>query len=384
MKTVIYVNGLEKTNDRRICAGVKAYAATVGWNVQSVHAIGRRAELDEIMSLWSPSGVVVNSGSGLNSMPISWFGKVPTVFFDHPHGKVRPDSCCVVNDAAATARLAAKELLSTGATKFAYVGWTKRTPWSEKRREHYAATLRLHDFETEFFDCSANGDAEPKTIRELADWLGGLGTPAGVFAANDHIASMVASACRLVGLSIPRDVALIGVDDDHDICEGTSPSISSISLDQFAAGRIAAEKLARLMSGKHGDNDGPTPYPTAGVVRRQSTRTFAKPDKLVADAVERIRREACAGLGAKEVVDAFPCSRRSAEMRFRSVTGHSVLEEIRRVRLEAAKTMLRTESVPIGVVAERCGYRSAAAFSIFFLAETGMQPSAWRAQAVRA
>ena len=378
MKTIIYVNGAEKLPDRRKCAGVKAHAAEAGWNVQPVHALRSRAELAEVVSLWRPAGFVVNCGAGQNGMPISNFGRIPTVFFDHPGGAARPAGNCVFNDAAATAKLAARELLALDLPQHAYVGWTKRTEWSTRRLETFSATLELHGFRPAVFDAAARGTSETERINALARWLSSFREPVGVFAANDHVSSLVAAACTLAGLSVPGDVAIVGVDNDEYVCDGSRPTLTSVALDYFAAGRLAAETLDRLMARGTAPSE-PTLYPPLGIVRRESTRRFPKSDKLVADAVERIRREACNGLSARDVLKSLPCSRRSAEMRFRAAVGHSILHEIRRVRLETAQDLMRSGAESLDLVANRCGYKSASAFSIFFRAETGMTPTAWRA-----
>jgi transcriptional regulator GlxA family with amidase domain len=67
-------------------------------------------------------------------------------------------------------------------------------------------------------------------------------------------------------------------------------------------------------------------------------------------------------------------------MRFRAAAGRSILEEIRRVRLETAKELLEEGGMKIDGIAYRCGYASSAAFSIFFRAETGIPPSRWHGQ----
>ena len=67
-----------------------------------------------------------------------------------------------------------------------------------------------------------------------------------------------------------------------------------------------------------------------------------------------------------------------AEIRFRKIIGHSILQEIRQVRLEAAKRLLRKPKLEMNFIANKCGYGSSSAFSIFFRAETGLSPTEWR------
>lgn len=47
-----------------------------------------------------------------------------------------------------------------------------------------------------------------------------------------------------------------------------------------------------------------------------------------------------------------------AEMRFRAVTGHSVLDAIRDVRLSRAKELIAAGNIKGPEIAARCGYRS--------------------------
>ena len=119
-------------------------------------------------------------------------------------------------------------------------------------------------------------------------------------------------------------------------------------------------------------------YPSVGVVRRESTRRLSTADPVISHALERIRKDACAGLSAREVLAETGLNRRVAEIRFRRLTGHSVLDEIRSVRLEAAKKLLANKLISVEAIAHQCGYDTLPAFSCFFKAETGLSPRDWR------
>lgn len=152
-----------------------------------------------------------------------------------------------------------------------------------------------------------------------------------------------------------------------------------------AAEPLRSEETARQLLGLWRRTRKPirTTYPPLKIVRRESTRRLAKYDKDVSEALELIRREACGGLTARDVFRLFSCSRRMAELRFRAAIGRSVLEEVRAVRLARAKDLLSGPPLKLEALANFCGYRSAAAFSIFFKAETGETPSAWRKRETR-
>ena len=96
-------------------------------------------------------------------------------------------------------------------------------------------------------------------------------------------------------------------------------------------------------------------YGPAHVVSRRSTDTTQITDGVVVRALEFIAVNACSGIGVPDVVRHVRTSRRLAEIRFRRVLGHTVLEEILRVRLERVCTLLKETNLPIGEIARMCG-----------------------------
>ena len=83
----------------------------------------------------------------------------------------------------------------------------------------------------------------------IVQWLKRQPKPLAVLACHDHRAVQVLNAARLCGLSVPEDLAVLGVNDDQACCEMAQPLLSSIGLDSGHAGYLAAEYLARLMTG---------------------------------------------------------------------------------------------------------------------------------------
>ncbi len=378
MKTVIYVNGTERFPDRQRLGGLMEYSMQKGWNLQSVEALQSPRQVKELIRIWNPGGFVVSRGAALNTLPLKCFEGRPVLFSHYPSPSESAEINCVFNDARATVELAVKELLSLNMSEYAFVGWLKPTGWGTARKEAFQSLMALHDKATHVFEPFKYACSSGNLTSKLAAWLAALPHPLGVLAANDQIAGRIVSACNLAHLSMPDDVAVIGIDNDEEFCEGTHPSLSSIDLGLAACGRLAGEMLDRLMSAPHAAPVHVT-YPPLRLVRRESSRRFARHDPLVAQAVERIRREACSGLTAQDIVKEFPCSRRMAEIRFRNILGRSILQEIRRVRLETAQHLLRTTKLGLNFIANSCGYGSLSAFSIFFHQETGVSPSAWRA-----
>ena len=187
------------------------------------------------------------------------------------------------------------------------------------------------------------------------------------------------TVARMLDLSVPYDLSVIGVDNYVNICEKTSPTLTSVEPDFRRAGASAAmlvmeiAQTQRRFSGERRRLYGPL-----RVVRRASTRILTRDDAEVSSALELIEKKACAGLSAAEVVRLFPCSRVYAEMRFRKATGQSILEAIQTMRLERAKELLRNPTQQLKTIADFCGFKSQNALCKFFRKKTGKTMSAWR------
>ncbi len=210
-------------------------------------------------------------------------------------------------------------------------------------------------------------------------WLRGLPKPVGIFACHDVWGVQILNACQLLGLSIPDDVAVVGVDNDDLLCELARPSLSSIIVPAEQVGYEAAALLEALLK-KSPAPKSPRLIPAGGVVTRQSSDILAGGDPDVTAAVRLIRDR---GLSCKQVVDVLnrvPASRRSLEKRFHATLKRGIGEEIRRVRLARARDLLANTALSIAEVAEQAGYSSMHYLARSFRRETGQTPSEFRAQ----
>ena len=208
-----------------------------------------------------------------------------------------------------------------------------------------------------------------KSIRSLP-------RPAAVFAANDIVAEHVASVCVQNGISVPGEIAIVGVDNAEDICENSIVTITSIPQDYAVSGRTACEMLEHAMS--HPQAAPETRYiGVEAVVRRASTRA-AGLDSRIRAALEYIRLHAPLGIGVGDVVQSMGCSRRTADMLFRKSLGRSILNEITKAKVESVKAMLADGGKSVSLISDMCGFTSANELDRVFRRVTGMSPRAWR------
>ena len=80
------------------------------------------------------------------------------------------------------------------------------------------------------------------------------------------------------------------------------------------------------------------------------------------------------------VAEAVNVPRRDLERRFRKVLGRSVLNEIKRIRIERIIQMLVETDLPISLIALTLGYNSDKHISRYFRQKTGTSPLAYRKQ----
>lgn len=184
-------------------------------------------------------------------------------------------------------------------------------------------------------------------------------------------------ACKIAGLHVPEQVAIIGVDNDELVCALSYPPLSSVAPNTERAGYEAAELLDKMMAGKKMKNKNIIVHPTH-IMTRQSTDILTIEDHEVAEAVRFIRQHAKEPIQVTDVVNAIALSRRVLERRFRKVLNRSVLAEIRRVRIETVAQMLVETDLSISQIALTLGYPDVKNIARYFRREKEMSLLAYR------
>jgi len=212
---------------------------------------------------------------------------------------------------------------------------------------------------------------------QLAEWIRSLPKPVGIFGCNDERGLQVLDACRRVGVTVPDEVAVIGVDNDQAICDLTIPPLSSIDPNAEAIGYEAAALLDRMMSGQAAPTE-PIKLAPRGVVTRRSTDVVASEDQEVGRAISYIREHACRGLQVVDVLGHMAMSRASLQQRMKQVVGRTIHQEIQNVRLGRVKDLLAMSEMTIKQVARESGFASVQYMTRVFRAVTGETPARYR------
>ena len=308
--------------------------------------------------------------------------------------RTEPSFATVKTDADAIGSLAADHLIKHRFSNFAFCGY-RRVAFSDRRRNAFASHLETKGIrpaiyrppmrpENRFGEDFLLGDhlGSPPDAADLANWLKRLPKPVGIFCCDDLRASQVLSICRALKLAVPSDVAILGVDDDPIYCMFSTPRLSSIDPDSVAIGRAAANALAQIFAS--GTDSAPPPsiaIKPKGVVERESTSTYPHAPTWFADALAFIRSESTKGISASDVFRHVGYSRTLVERTFKSTLATSVQKQIAQVRINEAKRLLSSTSLPIKEIAARTGFSTLEYLSRSFAAATGLTPSAWRENA---
>lgn len=375
MKTVLFFASATRHSCRKRVAGVQRYFSNSDIQVQVVESNYHHINVKKVLDFWHPVGCIAECGSDMNEFRPEIFGKLPTVYLDRDpslRGKIR---FSVNADLKGSAEIAAKELLSLDFENYAFVGFPLPLFWTKEREKAFCEAIKLNGRRCHVFDSGAKPGI--RRLEALRKWLRELPKPCGILAAFDGTAEEVLAACSHENIRVPEDFAVMGIDNNEEICENTKPTLSSICPDFEKAGFLCGELLDKQLRDPKAKGENRT-FGILGVVKRRSTTIFKHADVKVTAAVEYIRTHATEGIGVGDVVAQMGCSRRTAEVRFMNMIGHSIQTEIRNVRMATAMAMLRDPRQAIDGIAHHCGYKSDSTLRYAFKAKTGMSMREWR------
>jgi len=349
---------------RGVLRGVMPFAFSRGWKC-SVLGVGLAESSDNlrrcdgvIMQAGPKQAVGVHRHAGRplvnvsSSMP---FDAVPSV----------------VCDDRAVGRLGADYFLRLGFRRLGFYSPLDR----------YFAKLRQQGFT----DRLAEQGLEPRIAldrKTLASMLASTEKPTAIMACNDISALEVLEQCRAARIKVPDEIAVLGVDNDDLIQSLASPPLSSIGTATEQIGFEAGALLERLMD-KASPAVWPILIPPTGVITRRSTDLTATTDAEVSEALRFIREHANGPLDVADVSKNGTVSRRQLERRFRASIGRSMLDEIRRCRVERARQLLLETDLTLPQIATASGFASASYLTVVFGRNAGQTPGSFRKKQMR-
>jgi LacI family transcriptional regulator len=284
----------------------------------------------------------------------------------------------IITDAETIGLYAAEHFLKRGFKYFAFCGFSDM-PWSVNRNAGYTRFLQKSGFYVDTFNCTVSdiSTLSLKTRNRLIVWLNSLTKPVGIMTCNDDMGRVVLETCKIGALSVPRQIAVVGVDNDDLVCDFTDPPLSSVALNSQKAGYDAARLLDKLMQGEKMNGQIIWHLPS-NIVTRQSSDILAIDDMDVSEAICFIRQHYKKPITETEVAQAVALSRRHLYKKFMETLGHSVHKEIKNVRIEHICKLLVETDLSISQITQSMEFASMEHFSRYFYKEKGMSPQEFR------
>ena len=264
----------------------------------------------------------------------------------------------VFDDSEILGKIAAEHFIKSGFGNFAYVEDLARMHWSMSRYEGFKKTLDAHGMECSLYRALKSTAAKPKDDRSrLARWLEALPKPCAVFAANDVRARHVLEVCHEKNLTVPGQIALMGVDNDSVLCETAMPAITSIEWNTIDCGYEVAAFLDTVMrTGRRPERPRRFLYSGYRLVVRASSLMNATGDPLVEECREYLASSLDKKLTTDSISEAMNISRRTLERRFYLGAGHTLRTEIQMMRMTLAKQLLEETDLRLEDIAFKCGF----------------------------
>ena len=160
---------------------------------------------------------------------------------------------------------AVEHLVALGHRRIAHVAGPSRMLHGLRRSHCFTATMHSHDLdgglvvETDF--TAAGGARATELLFELSD------RPTAIVYSNDVMAIAGLGVATRAGLSVPRDLSIIGF-DGSDIGAYVFPSLTTVTTAVQEWGRQAAELLLRVIAGDEVDD---IELPAARLMIRESS-----------------------------------------------------------------------------------------------------------------
>ena len=377
MDIILFFQSAQDKSWRDKLSGVYRFAREKDWLVQVVNHDVQSLNIRRLMAQWKPIGCLVDRAATNSSAPDRFFGDMPVVYHDQNPQKPSRMHPNLLHDSAASARLAGTALLAMDLPLYAYAAHEKCHFWCTERRNAFCQQVR--DAGKKFIDLPRD-----KLVEAIRD----LPKPCGILASDDKRAMDVFQAAKASKASIPDDIALASIDNDEMLCEGVTPGITSVRPDFEGAGYRLAQMLAEEIDARQGRRQENSMsrcrteyYHPLKIIKRGSTRILPRSDPRVRRALEFLRCNAFRPhVMIDDVIAQMRCSRRLATLRFRELTGHSIVDELIELRIVRAKELLSETDLPIREIVHRSGYTSESFLKRIFKKRVGMTMRDWRIQ----
>ncbi len=371
---------------RQVLNGILRYAHQQGpWEFHMITGLFEEQGIRRTKE-WGCTGAIAFTDTKVHVNAVLAAG-VPVVFVNPPRNMMGSKSplaqhCCVVRDQFAIGRVGADYFIDRQYTNFAYVGDVKNKPWSSDRAKGLSERVAERGLTCNVYPAPPKKEREDFGLekKRLRTWLKDLPKPVALMAARDLRARQILDTCMDAGISVPHEIAVLGVGNDEIFCETTTPSLSSITLDGENTGFDCAKLLDEQMRGTAASRRPCVlSLGMVSVVTRRSTDTSCVSDPQIAEAMAFIQAGIGSPISVFDVARHLNISRRLLELKARKFLGRTICEEIQRVRLNRARSLLRNTKLTVSEIAIACGFYDPSHLGLWFRKTFHITPTVFRA-----
>jgi LacI family transcriptional regulator len=277
-----------------------------------------------------------------------------------------------------TGRLGAEYFLRKGFKNFAFYGF-KNIVWSRERAEGFEEKIKEAGYSVHYFEHRKSRSMDLWYYKPslLSKWLKSLPKPTALMTCDDNQGLHITEAGRHAGIRIPEDVAVLGVDNDENICFLSDPPLSSISSDVEKGGYEAARVMQQMITAGKTTSDNIIVKPTH-IITRASTDIYSTNDELIVKTLKYIHLNIDKNIKVGQVLKEVPLCRRSLEKRFIITTGYPVYKYIYQLRIEKFMKKLLETDMTITEIAHELGFEDTKNISRQFKQMKGLTPIEYR------
>lgn len=186
-------------------------------------------------------GIMVDAIGGA-SLPLTMLENTNLVLIDEPPN-IWPG---VASDALGAGRLAAEHLLSLGHERFGFLGPATNVHAIRMRERGFIQAIRQRGFDVSSTALrrvpatAAGGQAGMRALLMLES------RPTAVFCTNDLVAAGALKVCAVEGVSVPREMSIVGC-DDIELASLLVPELTTIAIPARELGARAARLLLNAL-----------------------------------------------------------------------------------------------------------------------------------------
>ena len=360
---------------REILRGIAQFARDYA-NWEIFHAArGLEDSVPDWLKAWDGDGVIarIQNEGMLHSLK-----KLETPIVDVLGVPVHDFPLVQVDDVEISKQVA-RHFFERDFVHFGFYG-IKGENWSQRRQDALRQAIGSAGSFAHIHSLRGESEGDSNHNFELQQWLVALPKPVAIMVCSDQRGLALLEACRAVGLTVPEQVSVVGVDNDLAFCEVATPNLSSVRGGHMRVGFEAAKLLNHLIDGQS-PPDTPVLVAPNEIVVRESSDSRSISDPAVRDAVRFIRERLSEAITNEDIAKAVGISKTRVQVRFRAALGMSIREFVAERRLLRAEKLIVATDLTFADIAERCGFRHHEYLGYVLKKRRGITPRQLRSRA---